>query len=105
SLCQAEDGIRVDLVTGVQTCALPIFVASSAYGASMLAVRTSPAAMREPTTRIASVIGATRDRARHVATAIAIAAARQVTRTIPRSEARRAGKLLTSAWSGRGSRR
>src|SRR5207244_8387993 len=26
---QAEDGIRDDLVTGVQTCALPIFVASS----------------------------------------------------------------------------
>src|SRR5947208_5564275 len=23
--CQAEDGIRVDLVTGVQTCALPIY--------------------------------------------------------------------------------
>src|SRR5207244_6175898 len=25
--CQAEDGIRDDLVTGVQTCALPIFQA------------------------------------------------------------------------------
>src|SRR5207244_5052389 len=25
-LCQAEDGILVDLVTGVQTCALPISV-------------------------------------------------------------------------------
>src|SRR5207244_6035291 len=25
--CKAEDGIRDDLVTGVQTCALPIFVA------------------------------------------------------------------------------
>src|SRR5207244_9522162 len=25
--CQAEDGIRVDLVTGVQTCALPISLA------------------------------------------------------------------------------
>src|SRR5260364_452342 len=24
--CQAEDGIRDDLVTGVQTCALPIYV-------------------------------------------------------------------------------
>src|SRR5258708_25815941 len=29
-LCfQAEDGIRDDLVTGVQTCALPIFLASA----------------------------------------------------------------------------
>src|SRR5258708_29103697 len=27
---QAEDGIRDDLVTGVQTCALPIFSASTA---------------------------------------------------------------------------
>src|SRR5207244_4982947 len=27
---QAEDGIRDDLVTGVQTCALPIFVRSTA---------------------------------------------------------------------------
>src|SRR5207244_7923630 len=26
--CQAEDGIRDDLVTGVQTCALPISVAN-----------------------------------------------------------------------------
>ena len=26
---QAEDGIRVDLVTGVQTCALPILIGKS----------------------------------------------------------------------------
>src|SRR5207244_9373353 len=29
---QAEDGIRDDLVTGVQTCALPIFYTSAAGG-------------------------------------------------------------------------
>src|SRR5258708_29730107 len=29
---QAEDGIRDDLVTGVQTCALPIFTASGGTG-------------------------------------------------------------------------
>src|SRR5258708_15496303 len=29
---QAEDGIRDDLVTGVQTCALPIFIASWSTG-------------------------------------------------------------------------
>src|SRR5207244_5739960 len=27
--CQAEDGIRDDLVTGVQTCALPIYIRAS----------------------------------------------------------------------------
>src|SRR5207244_6909159 len=30
---QAEDGIRDDLVTGVQTCALPIFLASKLISA------------------------------------------------------------------------
>ena len=29
---QAEDGIRDDLVTGVQTCALPIFAAAARNG-------------------------------------------------------------------------
>src|SRR5258708_11547844 len=29
---QAEDGIRDDLVTGVQTCALPIFIEAMAAG-------------------------------------------------------------------------
>src|SRR5207244_10015579 len=34
---QAEDGIRVDLVTGVQTCALPISRSSSAACAATAA--------------------------------------------------------------------
>src|SRR5207244_5404767 len=38
---QAEDGIRADLVTGVQTCALPI-CSSSKF------VRFPPASMRNP---------------------------------------------------------
>src|SRR5207244_5478717 len=29
--CQAEDGIRDDLVTGVQTCARPIYLGPSIY--------------------------------------------------------------------------
>src|SRR3990170_8321253 len=37
---QAEDGIRDDLVTGVQTCALPIF--SRVRGAAMRPVRFLP---------------------------------------------------------------
>src|SRR5258708_10878509 len=35
---QAEDGIRDDLVTGVQTCALPIFTARDVNGDSFLDV-------------------------------------------------------------------
>src|SRR5258708_11780461 len=43
--CQAEDGIRDDLVTGVQTCALPISAKSleefvAAYGVRSLVVRS-----------------------------------------------------------------
>src|SRR4051794_41338384 len=36
---QAEDGIRDGRVTGVQTCALPIFTAARELGASRVAVR------------------------------------------------------------------
>src|SRR5207244_5965351 len=36
---QAEDGIRDDLVTGVQTCALPIFVVASPRWCPMPAAR------------------------------------------------------------------
>src|SRR5207244_7518736 len=37
---QAEDGIRVDLVTGVQTCALPISLLTSLLGGDRLASRS-----------------------------------------------------------------
>src|SRR5467141_5335954 len=36
---QAEDGIRVSSVTGVQTCALPISLGAPAVGLSAAAVR------------------------------------------------------------------
>src|SRR5687768_18204723 len=39
---QAEDGIRDVAVTGVQTCALPIFAASRASGAKTFPLRTPP---------------------------------------------------------------
>src|SRR5205823_8835128 len=38
---QAEDGIRDKLVTGVQTCALPIFGGSEALGEPYLTIRFS----------------------------------------------------------------
>src|SRR5207244_6241550 len=43
-LCQAEDGIRGDLVTGVQTCALPIWAA--AISSLAAAVMGDPALLR-----------------------------------------------------------
>src|SRR5256886_4345115 len=39
---QAEDGIRDLTVTGVQTCALPIFLSAAAYAALNSAVAFSP---------------------------------------------------------------
>src|SRR5207244_5066862 len=42
---QAEDGIRDDLVTGVQTCALPIFAFSASVGRLLLFIA---AVMRSP---------------------------------------------------------
>src|SRR5207244_6314928 len=42
---QAEDGIRADLVTGVQTCALPISVASSSGPGSVFDLVTMAAAL------------------------------------------------------------
>src|SRR5207244_8173283 len=46
---QAEDGIRDDLVTGVQTCALPIWIRTSALGCSSgKQSKSARAASRDP---------------------------------------------------------
>src|SRR5438552_14825240 len=42
---QAEDGIRDDLVTGVQTCALPIFDARTPVGNGVLTCDTVESAL------------------------------------------------------------
>src|SRR5207244_10118477 len=39
---QAEDGIRADLVTGVQTCALPIFARDLARAPVLIVLATTP---------------------------------------------------------------
>src|SRR5207244_6291439 len=44
---QAEDGIRDDLVTGVQTCALPIFAVSASAGASTGFASDSKATLKD----------------------------------------------------------
>src|SRR2546429_2992064 len=48
---QAEDGIRDVAVTGVQTCALPIFHRSLGVGAALLPPRARPGAGRRPPER------------------------------------------------------
>src|SRR5690606_41016127 len=53
-LCQAEDGIRGFHVTGVQTCALPIFLASIVGD---LARRGTKRAANDIDTRLLIVIG------------------------------------------------
>src|SRR5258708_17822188 len=52
---QAEDGIRDDLVTGVQTCALPIFAFAAAIRRSHAHAMTAPAPTAMPL--IAPMIG------------------------------------------------
>src|SRR5207244_10550659 len=48
-LFQAEDGIRDDLVTGVQTCALPISLESSAGGTPQSSDGRTPGLQQRPT--------------------------------------------------------
>src|SRR5260370_400430 len=85
---QADDGIRVSSVTGVQTCALPIFVTDS-VGASAFSftvtVRVCGAELAELPTPASVSIAVT------------------VRLTVPsvslRSEERRVGKECRSRWS------
>src|SRR5256885_9804889 len=80
---QAEDGIRDYKVTGVQTCALPIFpLYSTATDANTGMVYTS--------TYDLFTVGAGY---------LNIAAALQSTATVYRSEERRVGKECRSRWS------
>src|SRR5258708_18278277 len=87
---QAEDGIRDDLVTGVQTCALPIsrsrrFAPSNAngfakdIGALTVAVVTKPFAFEGAKRRLLAEQG--------------------IQELVDRSEERRVGKECRSRWS------
>src|SRR5258708_13652824 len=71
---QAEDGIRDDLVTGVQTCALPISKQPSNVAGASMARLTAIVARRRPD-------------------------AYPPQGEIPRSEERRVGKECRSRWS------
>src|SRR5687768_17891353 len=88
---QAEDGIRDVAVTGVQTCALPIF----AYpGPRLMAVTEQALAERNAGVAVRLI--------QHMSAALLSGAYRQDTSAwdpLQRSEERRVGKECRSRWS------
>src|SRR3712207_7223756 len=88
---QAEDGIRDIGVTGVQTCALPIYPCSTAPQRGRTEHRTSPRADPPPPERSARLWTCSR------LSAPASLLFRSLDRV--RSEERRVGKECRSRWS------
>src|SRR5258708_19270823 len=90
---QAEDGIRDDLVTGVQTCALPIFTVNLALvtnGAPMIPSSGAPFV-----TRARLTVNSSRP-----ATNSLVPSSGSIRKKLPRrSEERRVGKEGRSRWS------
>src|SRR5688572_31156412 len=89
---QAEDGIRDLTVTGVQTCALPISTASSAWSAVDVACCFSPTTFG---LAHASLISCGLCSAK----AACLTAGNMVITRASRSEERRVGKECRSRWS------
>src|SRR5258708_27096044 len=79
---QAEDGIRYDLVTGVQTCALPILISAMPFPS-----RSDPIVVREVLAGICEEA--------YVRTRVL----RFTSARAKRSEERRVGKECRSRWS------
>src|SRR5206468_7349865 len=89
---QAEDGIRDLIVTGVQTCALPIsFSDSAGGGGGMLPIR-APSAFRRANTSPAAPSFA-------LSSAVNRSICSSISRSTDRSEERRVGKECRSRWS------
>src|SRR2546421_9047718 len=85
---QAEDGIRDLIVTGVQTCALPIFISRQQLDAAQAAAQTADANVAALERQSAAAgAGVTNAQA-----GVRLADAR-------RSEERRVGKECRSRWS------
>src|SRR5438552_8325822 len=63
---QAEDGIRDDLVTGVQTCALPISVASASFWAAHAEATALDGAIVLSVGTLVTLVGETRSEERRV---------------------------------------
>src|SRR5256885_7503053 len=89
---QAEDGIRDYKVTGVQTCALPIFQVGMTLFAELAQEDEPPHTTVRRAVRTALAVGA-------VGTIIVLAAAGPVLSLLGRSEERRVGKECRSRWS------
>src|SRR5256885_11340325 len=90
---QAEDGIRDYKVTGVQTCALPI------YGGRSMAACCARRGRRSVTPKMSGAITrSTRSRAGSTAM-VSILPTRSSTPLDDRSEERRVGKECRSRWS------
>src|SRR3989441_9043581 len=88
---QAEDGIRDKLVTGVQTCALPILVNVEELNKQIDQFTGSIAAVVVPITAITLLVGGI------VVMNIMLVSVTE--RTFERSEERRVGKECRSRWS------
>src|SRR2546428_7262268 len=87
---QAEDGIRYLIVTGVQTCALPIFVGQLAFAKAYPAHDLAPAARR-------AVLDTLMKEGRKSELADEYTAL--MSQKPSRSEERRVGKECRSRWS------
>src|SRR2546425_9526711 len=90
---QAEDGIRDKLVTGVQTCALPILTAAAVAGAP---TSTGSPPCVATSAGVPLVVASTMVLP---ATAAAVISRGEFPRPNPRSEERRVGKECRSRWS------
>src|SRR5256885_2968471 len=90
---QAEDGIRDYKVTGVQTCALPIWKTS---GSSQSSVTAQPSTVLEPPRDGNGISAASSpSKAMHLLPS----SPAKTTETLQRSEERRVGKECRSRWS------
>src|SRR5207244_7814424 len=92
---QAEDGIRDDLVTGVQTCALPICVSSSGLVNASNTSSRGASKTRVMTISLSVGVGTFSVPVFFIFVVLSQGAERQVCCFLPRSEERRVGKV---AW-------
>src|SRR5688572_32198603 len=88
---QAEDGIRDLTVTGVQTCALPIFCASVVNGSLLGAVTSIRCVPLDNTPSHVPLVT-------RLPSTFTVASAGEMMRNL-RSEERRVGKECRSRWS------